>query len=420
MSGLVTRRVLVQCDGAPAPVAWGGVAWTDRRSITSGEGGADLDLHLQSLAGRVLTQVGPRAADLVRIAAHAYRADQMVSRGEPDDASGSRWRRHLALCIPVNEPAYWSDAVVSDVLAAVLRFATDDTWEFAFTTATPRVGQVPLDVQEQELLGEPGSVVLLSGGADSLCVLLEAAANGERPVAVGHWSTPAHRARQQNLLDAARGRQAWQYPHIGFRIHRQGAAAADNSQRTRGFLFAALGAAVASEIGVTRVYLGDNGPVSLNLPINDQLVGALASRSTHPAFLARVNRLLTGMFASPVEVSNPLAHRTRAETLRVLKATRCEDLLSLTLSCSKWRNLPAATPTAGAARSASTDGSPLSPRAWRTTTRRVDTSMTSSSGSCRGGTTVPRRSPTCGSRGGSIASPTSNWWRRFRSCMTPW
>ncbi len=347
MTGQSVRHVLFQCDGALAPAAWTAQDWTDRREITSGEEGADLDLHLQSLAGRVLTRVGPRAADLVRIAAYAYRADQMISRGEPDNASATRWRRHLALCVPVNEPSYWSDPVVNERLAATLRFATDDTWAFAFSLAPPRVGQLPLDVRDQEVLGHPRAVVLLSGGADSLCVLLEAAANGERPVAVGHWSTASHRIRQQDILDRARGRLAWQFPQIGFRIHRQGAAAADNSQRTRAFLFAALGAAVAGEIGVERVYLGDNGPVSLNLPINDQLVGALASRSTHPEFLARFNRLLEGMFAAPVVVSNPLRDRTRAETLGVLKETHCEDLLTLTLSCSKWRNLPAATPHCG-------------------------------------------------------------------------
>ncbi len=347
MTGQSVRRVLFQCDGAPVPAVWTAQEWTDQREITSGEAGADLDLHLQSLAGRVLTRVGPRAADLVRIAAYAYRADQMISRGEPDNASATRWRRHLALCVPVNAPEYWSDPAVNERLAATLRFTTDDAWAFTFSLAPPRVGQLPLDVRDQEVLGHPRAVVLLSGGADSLCVLLEAAANGERPVAVGHWSTASHRIRQKDILDRARGRLAWQFPQIGFRIHRQGAAAADNSQRTRAFLFAALGAAVAGEIGVERVYLGDNGPVSLNLPINDQLVGALASRSTHPEFLARFNCLLDGMFAAPVVVSNPLRDRTRAETLGVLKETDCEDLLPLTLSCSKWRNLPAATPHCG-------------------------------------------------------------------------
>ena len=342
------RRVLIQCDGAPIPAAMDAQPWTDRRAITSGTSGGDLDLHIQELAGTVLTRVGPRASDLIHIAAYVYRADQMISRGEPDNADNNRWVRHLALCMPVTDPTYWSNGEVMKRLVATLHFLTDDMWEFTFSQTAPATRQIPLDVQDHELLGTPKAVVLVSGGIDSLCVLLEAAADGERPVAVGHWSAPPHQARQKNLLIQVREKlPVWQFPQCGVRIYRQGAGAADNSQRTRAFLFASLGAGVAGEIGVERVYLGDNGPVSINLPINDQLVGALASRSTHPRFLAHFNALVTEMFATPVVVSNPLAGRTRAEALEVLKRTHGSPLLRETLSCSKWRGLPAATPHCG-------------------------------------------------------------------------
>ena len=348
MSGPPVRSALVRCDGAPVPSTLAAQQWSERRAITSSGGSADLNLGIEGLGGALLREVGPRAADLVRIAAYAYRADQLVSRGGERDAHAARWRRRLALCVPAADPAFWSAPEVVERLAAALRFLTDDDWEFAFSQGPPELRQMPMKVEGGEVLGAPRALVPFSGGVDSLCVLLEAAANGDRPVAVGHWSTSAHKARQLALLARARERfSGWAFPLLGLAVHGRGGDPPESSQRSRGFLYASLGAAFAAELGVGRVLFGDNGPVSVNLPTNDQLVGALASRSTHPRFLDRFNRLAELVFPAGPEVSNPLLGRTRTEELEVLKATGCSDLLPLTLSCSKWRGLPAATPHCG-------------------------------------------------------------------------
>ncbi|MDP9469119.1 MAG: hypothetical protein M3Q71_00410 [Chloroflexota bacterium] len=343
----VPTRVLFVCDGAAVPSRFAARGWPEKQ-IRSRGAGADLELHLQGLGSVLRKQVGPRSADLVRIASYAHRADTMVSRGGERDAHGSKWKREFALCVPVADVDHWNGASIRTRLEEALGFATGDTWEFAFGQGVEEITQLPLDVQEQEVMGQPEVVTLLSGGVDSLCALLEAAANGKRPVAVGHWSSENHATRQTDLLEAAtRAVGTWNFPRVGFRIHRRGAAWADNSQRSRAFLFASLGAAVAGELGVGSVHLPDNGPISLNLPINDQLVGALASRSTHPKFLYLFNEVIAGLFPTPVVVSNPLVTRTRTEAMGVLKTTRCQHLLPMTLSCSSWQRLPAKTPHCG-------------------------------------------------------------------------
>lgn len=140
---------------------------------------------------------------------------------------------------------------------------------------------------------------------------------------------------------------SWAFPHLSFTIHRRGSDAADSSQRSRAFLYASLGTAVATELGVDDVYLGDNGVVSLNLPINDQLVGALVSRGTHPKFLELFNDFIESIFPDPPCVSNPLRYRTRAEVLGILQAHGCAPLLQETSSCSRERGRPAAQPQCG-------------------------------------------------------------------------
>lgn len=342
------RRVLIDCDGAAAQTVLDARDWEDRRQIRSAGPDADLSLNMTALGGAILKTLSKRSTDLIRLAAYVYRADQIISRGGGRDAHAAHWRRHLTLCMPVSEPDLWATPAIVERLTAALRFLTDDVWEFVFSAAPPELQQLPLDVPTEEVIGQPNSVVLLSGGLDSLCVLLETAANGGRPIAVSHWSTETHRAWQQALLTQVRQRfPGWAFPFLGLPLHGVSGDPPDSSQRSRGFLYAALATAIASELRLERVLFGDNGPISVNLPINDQLVGALASRATHPQFLYRFNQLTRKVYSSPITVMNPLQERTRAEALDVLKRTQCADLLPLTHSCAKWRGLPAATPHCG-------------------------------------------------------------------------
>jgi len=342
-------RALIWCDEAEIPAAVGAESWSVQKPIMSRGPAATLNLRAQNLVETVLTSVSSRASDLVRIAAYIYAADQDLSRGGVADVYGRDWRRHIALCLPVSDPVFWQQDVIQSRLVDVLSFLTEDRWEFYFSQAPPAVHQIPLPVNERTLLATPDTVILFSGGADSLSTAVEAAIErGERPVLVSHRPAPQFDARQHHLADALRQRfPQWTFPQIGFWVHRKGSDSADSSQRSRAFLFASLGAAVATELDIGRVLLGDNGIISLNLPFTGQLVGALASRSTHPAFLRLFNDLLAEVFPRPIQVTNPLLFQTRAEVLNVLQDAGCAELLQETNSCSRGRGRPGVTPHCG-------------------------------------------------------------------------
>ncbi len=342
-------RALIRCDGAPVPAGVAAADWSVRKEISSRGPAPSLNLRAQNLAGTVLTAVGARAADLARIAAYVFAADQDLLRGGPADVSGRAWRRQIALCLPVGDPAFWQQGHVGAALADVLSFLTEDRWEFHFGPAPPEARQINLDVDESALLRAPDSVVLFSGGADSLCTAVEAVVRrGERPVLVSHRSAPHLDARQRALAGALRDRlPQWDFPQLSFWVHHRGADPIETSQRSRAFLFASLGAAVAAELGIGRVLLGDNGIVSLNLPFSGQLVGALASRSTHPRFLRLFNDFVATVLPQPAQVENPLLFRTRAEVLAILAEAGCPDLLQETNSCSRGRARPASAPHCG-------------------------------------------------------------------------
>lgn len=358
MNKPAATRALLRCDGAVVPSALDGQQWDRRQEITTSGGDNELTMMVDHLQSKVAGEIDPRVLDLVRIAASCFAADQAVRRGGTVDVHREGWRREMTLCIPVTDVRLWSrDDILSD-LTAVLGFGTGDTWEFAFDEIKQGTAQLPLhwastgpgDAKHTDLYADiPDTVVLFSGGTDSLCALIEAMhVHGAHPVAVSHWPARHIQSRQHRLLSEVRDKfPERELPHVSFEIHHKNVAGKDSSQRSRGFLFACLGAAVAVHLGVRDVLLADNGYVSVNPPINDQLQGTLTSRGTHPKFLLLFNRLLSALFTGAVQVRNPLWNRTRAEALQVLHDAGCPDLLARTNSCGKHRNRPTAKPHCG-------------------------------------------------------------------------
>lgn len=338
-------RVLVRCDDAVVPPA---EQWDAELEIHSRGPRASLTLRVQPLSDALKGTVTEHAADLVSIAAYVYWADQLVSRGGETDVYGDSWRRSFLLCVPVSDPDCWNDRNVRKRLEDVLRFLSEDVWSFHFSRAT--LGeQLYLDTDPSALRRNPDAVVLFSGGADSLCAAVEAVTvHGAKPALVSHW--PAHLIdhRQRTLLENLRERvSSWGFLRTNILVNKAHSRERDTTQRTRSFLYASLGAGVASALGISDVILADNGIVSLNLPINDQLLGALASRSTHPKFLWLFNRLIEGVLPSGPRVRNPLWNRTKAEALEALKRAGLGELLQETNSCAHGRGLPNVTPHCG-------------------------------------------------------------------------
>ena len=341
---------LVQCDGAAIPPELESAAWDVREAIGHKGGNPNLSLRLQNLSHALTSTIDSFAADLVRIAAYVYAADQSVRRGGERDVYVKHWKRRFGIVVPVSDPDFWNEANVREQLGETLSFLSEDQWQFAFTQAEPDTQQLALEFPSAaQLLGSPDSVVLFSGGADSLCATIEAVMeSGLHPVLVSHSPASPIFGRQRRLAEELRKRfDDWAFPQIGVWINRPGRNAADTNQRTRSFLFASLGAAIAAKLNLRQVLLADNGVISLNLPINAGIIGAQASRTTHPKFLRLLNDFLKLLPLQDVTVTNPLWSRTRAETLTILKDNGVPELLQETNSCSHLRGRPNVQPHCG-------------------------------------------------------------------------
>lgn len=343
------KRRLVQCDSAPLPTNWQS-EYRDALIVQINKYGpsAQVTLRLQELSDPLTGTLQGKAYDLVCIAAYIYVADQLESRGGPTDIYGKDWRRETAISIPVGEPEFWNSSQIRKLLEQTVNFVSGEVWHFSFSKLhSPE--QLSLDIDQREVKYNPDSVILFSGGADSLCATVEAVLEkGLRPVLVSHWSVPLMKTSQTELVEQLRVKiPCWQFPHSKFVVNKIQTKERDSTQRTRSFLFASLGIAVASTIQVKKVFLADNGIVSLNLPINDQLIGSLASRSTHPRFIESFNRLAEAVFQNKPQINNPLWERTKAECLEILQNNGLSELLTTTNSCAHRRNLSNAHPQCG-------------------------------------------------------------------------
>jgi hypothetical protein len=107
------------------------------------------------------------------------------------------------------------------------------------------------------------------------------------------------------------------------------------SSRSRSLLFITLGLALAS-IDRATLWVPENGFASINPPLGRDRLGSLSTRTTHPAFLAGLQDVLTCVGAHAVLI-NPFEQQTKgemfsaaAESIGKPAATR---LLSITNSC---------------------------------------------------------------------------------------
>lgn len=343
MSAPDVTSALFLCDGATLPDHLASGRWDRREDILSIGPRAELNLRIDTLSGLLSGEVSGTAGDLLYIACCCLAADQRVNRGSKRiDIHRQKWRRQFMLVLPVTAPEMWNRPDVVKALTEALVFATEDEWTLVFVKRPPETILKTLfgkDV-DRATRGDPDCVVLFSGGMDSLCTTVEAIAEqGLRPVALSFKPANQVSSAQTELIQALRRRfPGWSLPHVGFSSHRQGGGEPDPSQRTRAFALVALGSAVAESLGIESVLLADNGYVSINPPISGELAGALASRGTHPTLIRLMNRLVALVFEQPIAIMNPLADRTRAEALEVLKRHDCQDLIANTVTCGKFRS----------------------------------------------------------------------------------
>jgi 7-cyano-7-deazaguanine synthase in queuosine biosynthesis len=331
-------ETLVLCGGTNAPKR--GAAKTLRLNL--GGSNANVSLQIEDISRRMVADIPDVLTDLLEVATYVYCADQLVSRGGgAAQALGADWRRRLNFVVPVREPDLWTLPEVSESLARLLAFMSDEDLRFEFVPASspaPRSSYFDFPDQEgAEFSAE--EVALFSGGLDSLAGAVEALEQRKcRLVLVSHQASTKLAGHQRHLARELGSRFPGRVLHVPVRITKSGIRTVETTQRTRSFLFAAL-AIVVGRLTDSRLRFYENGVVSFNLPIASQVVGARATRSTHPRVMRDLDAFLSALLGEVIEVQNPYIWKTKAEVASVLAQSGHSDLLPHSVSCSHVYNM---------------------------------------------------------------------------------
>ncbi len=311
-----------------------------RHAVELSAQGDDANVHirLMDLARVFDRHLSARMEDALEIAAYVYAADCATLRGGAwaNDDTTEPWKRDMRFVVPVRDLPFWDRPEVKQLLAQTLRFLSDDTFCFEFRQdVRTNVRQAYLEFAENEDWPFHGvdRVLMFSGGLDSLAGAAETANAGGRLVLVSHRPVSTQSSRQKELFD--RVRATWNVPmiHVPVWINKDEKLGKEPTQRTRSFLYATLGAAVAASVKAEGVRFFENGVVSLNLPVADEVIGARASRTTHPQALHLFGRLFSMVLGRDLAVDNPYLFKTKKDVVEALAANRGGPLIGYTCSC---------------------------------------------------------------------------------------
>ena len=280
--------------------------------------------------------VPPLNVDLVRLALLVFAADRSTIR----KVGSTNWSsRDFSLTVPVSDARPWD--AVSHELGSLLALLTGDTWALDFRNARPPREQAAKKFASRG----PSRVVLMSGGADSALGVLESRRQldpAESHVLVSHVGltvlAPIQRRVAETASTIAPGpAQSVEQIRLVRRQRQVNGSKfkSEPSSRSRSLLFLALGLAHASLHRVP-LWIPENGFASLNPPLAPNRRGGLSTRTTHPAFLDGLSRILNDVGAHPTIV-NPFARMTKGEMFRAAANRFGEavisDFLSATHSC---------------------------------------------------------------------------------------
>lgn len=293
------------------------------------------------IEAQLVSDMEPKLRDLLEIACAVFAADSEFSRGSTSRSQmGRAWSRDFSFEVSVRCLEIWNRPEVRQALVDAVEFLTGDKVAFRFVQKKEdnRTGAfLPFESTGNRF--HATEVILFSGGLDSFAGALEAlSTTDDNVVLVTHRSAQKAIPRQVKLGDYLKERFRGRVLHIQVQAIRKGHEGRESTQRSRSLLFAALGYAVAQMLGASRVSFYENGVVSQNLPISAQVIGTMATRTTHPLALQKLQRLLHLIGETRIPIRNGFEWFTKKEVVEKIAANDAADQITRAVSCTRLRD----------------------------------------------------------------------------------
>lgn len=293
----------------------------------------NLQTDLNYLEKSLRVKIDGLILDLYKIAVTVYVWDLQISK----ETYGPRY---FSLLISVSEKDKWDR--VKNHLEGTLRFLTGDTFEFHFVQGKRSEEKNNTGIKSDK------SVLLFSGGLDSLAGFKWMIDNGMKPLLVSHPAMGLISGVQKELVSElmklvpSNVFDEWLQIRAGPRFG-SGLTENETTQFSRSFLYLTMGAAVALSLGIEKEFISENGILALNIPLTQSRIYS-NTRTVHPRFISMYQDLLDSLFGHRLSIINPFLTVTKGEALRLLNANGYRDLVKTAISCPditrlRWRGV---------------------------------------------------------------------------------
>jgi len=332
------KRCVFVCGGAAGPRSKQPDAALKVIALDTEGATQNVNVRIDDVAKVFSKHLSPRLLDFLEIAAYVYAADASTRRDGAwtDDYTTESWGRDFRFIIPVRDTAFWKDREVRNTLIETLNVLSDDQYAFDFKPYKRKSQRQDYfsfsDAAEWPFNGLD-RVLMFSGGLDSLTGAVESGIRGEKLVLVSHRPVTTLDKRQKALFAKLQNDLAVSMIRIPVWVNKAKNLGREHTQRTRSFLFASLGTVVAESVRANGVRFFENGIVSVNLAVSDEVLRARASRTTHPYALLLLEKLCRIVVGRPFTLDNPYAFLTKSDVLSRLKELGKQDFIPFTCSC---------------------------------------------------------------------------------------
>lgn len=278
--------------------------------------------------------------DFLDIATLVYVVDEVLLRQDAPDY----WTRSFEVMAPVENPELWAANV--GALSQMLRTLAGDDYSFTWCkrAALPNFGS-----HRRYLPRGYDTVCLFSGGIDSFLGAYKLLSEGKKLLLVGHQADGTAASAQTELAEILRNRFPSKLRLIQFRGARSMIAEprfalpdkVEETHRPRSLLFLALAVTIAKGVGITTVYIPENGLIALNPPLGKSRLGTLSTRTAHPKYLTELSDFLSASGIFQGRIMNPFLLQSKTEMLAGLDPT-LHAAMRRTVSCarpSRYKNL---------------------------------------------------------------------------------
>lgn len=208
-------------------------------------------------------------------------------------------------------------------IKVALRFLTGDFWKLTLAD-----GGYPPPRPKAPVMFDADCVCLLSGGLDSLVGALNLTEEGRHPLLVSQ-TAKGDKETQSLFATGLGGNERHLQWNQNIRPKVEDIEGSTRGRSIGFFAFAAVAADYLATVKVglpkpVEVFVPENGLISLNVPLNPGRMGSLSTKTTHPVFMERLQKLWDAL-GIPAVLRLPYAAMTKGE---MMAACQVPDVLA--------------------------------------------------------------------------------------------